>query len=299
LDLAFSLALKWSLVAVGGIVFVAFLAVGFFLYSAFGPGWTMHDTARILVRDAKFGMRAQARAIRYGDAILPLIVSESKNFEELGSGSAFWIAEVIGHINTEQSKSIATDLYRRPARLPHLVGAVALAEQGTLDTPGVDDLIGIVAEGGDDSELQLAMLALGKARAVAAAPVLIEIVKHPARQYWNHAYACDALARLCFKGAIPTLQSALESSEFYALPNAFRALITLGDRKAVPLAIARIGPKNRDDDSGFIVKDLGKVTGRHFGYNKQAWMHWWHSVQHSWSIPDDFRKPYDEQPPLY
>jgi hypothetical protein len=114
------------------------------------------------VQDDKFGMRAQARAIRYGDAILPLIVSESRNFEELNSRNAFWIAEVLGHIHTEQSKSIARDLCRRPARLPHLVGAVALAEKGTLDAPGVDDLIGIVAEGSDESELQLAMLALGK-----------------------------------------------------------------------------------------------------------------------------------------
>src|SRR5206468_5458473 len=185
-----------------------------------------------------------------GDPILPLIVSESRNFEELRSGgNAFWIAEVLGHINTERSKSIGRDLYRRPNRLPHLVGAVALAETGSLDTPGVDDLIGMLAEGRketnhnglnnrrdyqDDSEIQLTMLALGKTHAVAAAPVLIEIVKRPAAQYWNHAYACDALARLCFKGAIPTLQSALESSEFYALPNAFRALITLGDRQAVP-----------------------------------------------------------------
>ena len=124
-------------------------------------------------------------------------------------------------------------------------------------------------------------------------------MKRPAAQYWNHAYACDALARLCFKGAIPTLQSALESSEFYALPNAFRALITLGDRQAVPLAIGRIGPEIRDYNSGFIVKELEKVTGRHFGYNKQAWIQWWQSVEHTWSIPADFRKPYDEQPQVY
>jgi len=63
--------------------------------------------------------------------------------------------------------------------------------------------------------------------------------------------------------------------------------------------IARIGPKNRDDDSGFIIKELEMVTGRHFGYHKQAWIQWWQSVEYSWSIPDDFRKPYDEQPQVY
>jgi hypothetical protein len=133
------------LVAVGSIVVVVLLAVGLVCYSAFGPGWTMYDTARILVQDDKFGMRAQARAIRYGDAILPLIVSESRNFEKLNSRNAFWIAEVLGNINTERSGSIARDLYRRPGPLPHLVGAVALAEKGTLDAPGVEYLIGILA----------------------------------------------------------------------------------------------------------------------------------------------------------
>ena len=295
-------ALKWSLLFGGGIPVLIALRLGLvFYFAVVSPGWTMHETARILVDDSKFGGRAQARAVYDGDAILPSLTRESRNFEKLNGRNSFWIAEVLGGIKTERSKSIATDLYRRSDRLPHLVGAVALAEAGGLDEKGVNDLIAIVIAGQNEDEEELAMLALGKAHARAAGPILVELLSKDGdgRDYWRHAYACDAVARIGYREAIPVIQSRLRSQKFYDLPNAFRALISLGDREAVPLAIARITPSIQNYNSGFVVNELERVTGRHFGYNKQAWTEWWKSVEHGWSIPEAFRTPFDDQPHIY
>lgn len=286
----------------GSIPVVIFLRFGvIFYFAAVSPGWTMQETARILVEDSKLGGRAQHQAIYDGDAILPSIVSESENFEKLNGRNSFWIAEVLGGIKTERSKSIASDLYRRSDSLPHLVGAVALAEAGRLDEKGVNDLIAIVIAGQNEDQEELAMLALGKAHARATGPILVELLSKDGdgRDYWRHAYACDAVARIGYREAIPVIQSRLRSPKFYDLPNAFRALISLGDREAVPLAIARITPSIQNSNSGFVVKELEKVTGRHFGYNKLAWADWWKSVENHWSVPEAFQKPFDDQPQIY
>lgn len=259
----------------------------------------MHDTAQILVHDTKFGGRAQDRAIRYGDAILPVIVTESGNFERLNSRNGSWIAEVLGNIKTERSESLARDLYARSDALPHLVGAVALAERGKLDSERFADLITTVTEDRNESNIEFAMLALGKAHAVMAGPILVKGLSKRAGDYWRDAYACDAIARIGYKEAVPTLQFCMRSQDFYALPNAFRALISLGDREAVPLAISRVSPEIERYNTGYVVKELEKVTGRHFGYNRDAWLGWWRTVEHEWSIPAQFRKPYDSQPQVY
>ena len=197
------------------------------------------------------------------------------------------------------------------------MGARALAENGDLDNAGIDELIHIVAEmrpKGTDSDImsknamsELAIVALGKTHATAAAPVLIEVVSRRDSDYWREAWACRALARIGFTGAVPALEAGLASPDsglsrpdFRALPDAFRALITLGDRNAVPLAISAMtqGP-DQDLQQVGLVKQLEKVTGRHFGSDRQAWREWWRSVDRTWNIPSGFRKPFDDQPPLY
>jgi hypothetical protein len=143
------------------------------------------------------------------------------------------------------------------------------------------------------------MIALGENRSVGAVPCLVEILSERPADYWNHAYACEALARIRFRGAIPALRNCMRSQDFYALPDAFRALLTLGDREAVPLAIARVEPQLKDYNSGYIVKELERVTGRNYGFNQRGWTSWWQCAGRGWQIPDKFQKPYDEQPPIY
>lgn len=290
--------IKWLLLAFGAFLLLTALGVGLLRQSAFGPGWTTQQTARILVHDDYFGGRATSRAIHCGDAILPLIAHESRNFERLNWRNAFRVAEVLGAINTEHSTSIAHHLYDRSERLQHLVGSAALAQKGMLDSRGVDDLMATV-NSLDRSEGELAVIALGKAGATRAAPILVEVLREGPGDYWRQAYACDAIARIRYAAAIPVLESCLRSEEFDPLPNAFRALVTLGDSEAVPLAIARVGPELQGYNRGGVVEELEKVTGQHFGYNRQSWIEWWNWVKPSWSIPEAFKKRYDEQPPVY
>jgi hypothetical protein len=96
--------LKLSLIVIGAVLAIGFLIIAGIWYKTFGPGLTMLETARILVQDDKFGMRAKDRAIRYGDAILPLLISESRDFKQLNWRNSFWIADVLGRIRTSRSR---------------------------------------------------------------------------------------------------------------------------------------------------------------------------------------------------
>ena len=98
---------------------------------------------------------------------------------------------------------------------------------------------------------------------------------------------------------MPVLEQCLRSRDFHALPDAFRALIALGDREAVPLTIARVSPDLKGYNSGFVVGELKKVTGRSYGYDGEAWKNWWDSANSTWQIPEEFLKPWDEQKRTY
>ena len=67
----------------------------------------------------------------------------------------------------------------------------------------------------------------------------------------------------------------MRSDDFYALPNAFLALIALSDVNAIPLAIDRISPEIKDKNSGFVVQELEKATGQKYGFDKNKWKQWW------------------------
>ena len=265
--------------------------------SWFGAGSTPDKTARTLVHDEKMGGRATGKAIQHGDAILPLIRRESEDFTLLNSRNTLRIAEVLAAIRTDQSHAMLTDLYSRTDPIARLVGAVGLARCGDLPGPFGEGtlLVTTVREDRSQTETQLAITALGWAKDKEALPCLLDLLKRRPTDYSYHAKACVAVARIRSADATPVLRDCLASEEFHALPHAFRALVALGDREAVPLAIARVTPEIREYNSGLVVRELKKVTGKSYGYNRASWEEWWDSVKTTWQIPEEFTKPWDEQ----
>jgi HEAT repeat protein len=272
--------------------------IGWFYQTMLGPGFTKRETARILVHDDKFGMRAKQKAIRYGDAIVPLIKAESDDFKKLNSRNAIWIAEVLGSIQTEDARKILKDLYSRTGDIHRLTGAMGLAQQGIFPDRINEGsfLVETVRSDKWQEGTELAIIALGRTKDPNALPCLLDVLRKRPLGYWHHAYACQAVARIQLQEAVPVLRDCLKSDTFYALPDAFRALITLGDRQAVPLAIARIAPGIKDYNSGFVVSELEKVTGKDYGYDRAKWEKWWDEVKDVWQIPEAFTKPWDDQP---
>lgn len=269
--------------------------LGVFTYAwivMFGPGITKQQTAGILVGDYKLGARARWKAIWHGDRILPFIVAKSANFERLNHRNSFWIADVLGQIRTEKSRAILFDLFNRTNRLARLTGAIGLLQQGAFPEPITPEsfLVQTVRDATNQVETKLAIIALGHSRDTNALPCLLALLERKPSDYWYHAYACEAVARIGSPEAIPVLRECLRNENFYALPQAFRALIALGDREAVPLAINRISPEIRHKNSGFVVRELRRVTGKSYGHDRAAWQRWWQSVEGSWQIPKKFRQ---------
>ena len=256
------------------------------------PGHSMEETAKILIHDIQFGDRAKEKAIQHGDDIIPLIRKETKDFTVLVR--ADWIADVLGAIKTESSRKVLLDLYSRTNDLTRLVGAVGLARQGALTGP-VDEhsfLVRMAAlERSPHNEM--AIRALGLSRDEKALPFLVDLLKK-GRGARLDGVTCEALAAIGSKDAIPVLRDCLKADKFYALPSAFRALIILGDRDAIPLAIARLTPEDkRSGGARWIVVDLRLMTGEKFGFDQASWLQWWDSAKGSWQIPEKFRKPWD------
>jgi HEAT repeat protein len=252
----------------------------------------MEETAKILIHDIQFGDRAKEKAIQHGDDIIPLIRKETKDFTVLVR--ADWIADVLGAIKTESSRKVLLDLYSRTNDLTRLVGAVGLARQGALTGP-VDEhsfLVRMAAlERSPHNEM--AIRALGLSRDEKALPFLVDLLKK-GRGARLDGVTCEALAAIGSKDAIPVLRDCLKADKFYALPSAFRALIILGDRDAIPLAIARLTPEDkRSGGARWIVVDLRLMTGEKFGFDQASWLQWWDSAKGSWQIPEKFRKPWD------
>ncbi|MHB1457987.1 MAG: HEAT repeat domain-containing protein [Armatimonadota bacterium] len=147
----------------------------------------------------------------------------------------------------------------------------------------------------DPSYAHLAIIALGYSRSTKALPCLIDLLRTNDMDGWSHAEACVAVARIRSPKAIPVLRNCLKSNDFNALPEAFRALVTLGDNEAIPLAINRITPDIKNYNSGFVVEELTKVTGQRYDYDRQKWTNWWNSVKLNWTIPKEFKRDWDKQ----
>ena len=80
-------------------------------------------------------------------------------------------------------------------------------------------------------------------------------------------------------------------NDFYATRAAMLALLGLGDKEAIPLAIERIDPEGSGWHAERLVEELEDVTRQSLGHDKAAWRAWWESVQDTWQIPAEFVGP--------
>lgn len=137
----------------------------------------------------------------------------------------------------------------------------------------------------------MAVIALGVSGRKEAVPYLVNELLNSS-SYGGTATVVEALGNLEDERAVPVLKARMQKPDFYALSEAFRALIVLGEKEAVPLAIARISPDIQGNSAGFVVQDLSLVTGRNFGFDRQKWERWWQKSKDHWRIPERMRKQF-------
>ncbi|MGK7888157.1 MAG: HEAT repeat domain-containing protein [Leptolyngbyaceae cyanobacterium] len=257
-----------------------------------GPGRTPAETAQILVHDWKCGRRAQKKAIQDGDHLLGFLRQETRNFDFAScmETQILLLAEVLSAIQTEQSREILTELFHRTDIWSRLVGAAGLAQQGVF--PDVIDeqawLVQQVRQQPNNHKTILAIRALGFTQQQAAVPCLLDHLKH----YGPQPDVCTALARLRSPEAIPVLKDCFNKANALL----FRALITLGDRNAVPMAIAQINRQHHQSQTmKRLITELQWVTGQSYHYNQAKWQRWWQSVEETWQVPEAFQHPWDDQ----
>ena len=261
------------------------------------PGGTPEETAQILVEDRKFGFRGLKNIAKWKDELLEPLRMASDGFTKLDNRNSVWIAEVLARNRSPKSLAIATELYKRTEIRQRLVGAIALAAHGALPSAAFDaggllreviqrpQTTAVIAE---STNIQLALTAMGYSRDDRAVPLIVIVLQRRRVGYHTHAEACLALKRIgrpAAAQAIPVLISALGDREFYALPEAFSALIALGERRAIPLAIERIEPEDENPRDRRLVDELEAVTGEDHGFDVEAWRAWWARVGGKWRIP--------------
>jgi len=268
---------------------------------------TPNAVAEILVHDDISAINVVTIAKGMGDQILNPLQRESKNYFLLNRVNSFCIADVLASNPSGRAESVSRDLYESEDILQRLVGAISLAARGGLPEKITADCFLVSVVHRDIPEVlsehvELATIALGMTRSTNAVPFLIELLDSRSAPYWTHAYACQALAviRDTNTNTISMLRQCLKDPDFYALPDAFRALIALGDKHAVPLAIDRISSELKETNSGFLVLELEKVTGQNYGYDRHRWNRWWLDAEESWSVPSRFVDiPFKMQTPVY
>jgi len=253
--------------------------------------------ARVMIEDRTFGARTVDVAIAYGNRILDPLREASKDFEALDDRNAFWIAEVLAAVQTKRCRALLDELWSRDRPYDRMVAAVALAAHGAYPEPLDDDSLLVrtarqrpSAPGDIEALTELAVIGLGKTGDQRMTPILAGILRSDPRSYSIEAYACGSLTALGSPAAIEILRDCLRREDFWALPEALRGLIRLGDPTAVPLAIRRIDPSLEGTNSGLIVDELAEVTGQRFGHDRDRWMKWWSSVQGEWRIPERLLK---------
>jgi len=266
-----------------------------------GAGSSPEETAKIIVHDEKFGIRGLKKAIQYGDQIIPFIAEESKDFQELNGRNSFWIAEILGSIDSELSRKTLKELYQRKDALSVLVGSIGLCMHGAYPEQINEDsnLVRIVRKAEPQTETDLAIIALGYSGSVEALPALHGLLTTRPNDSFHLVYACEALARIRSPKSIPVLRSCLQDPNFYATSEAYRVATSLGDKESTALAIGRVSKDLEGKKSRFLIIELEKVTGKKHGYNKEKWEAWWRSDGADWQIPKKFLVEWDEQPKQY
>ncbi len=275
------------------VVFLFILIIFFGFAALFSyPGITPKQTAEILIEDGKFGGRALLMAPFWGDALLPRLREASENYSRLNERSAQLLMVILAEKNkSEESLKLATELYQRDNVEAKVVGAAGLAAQGKLPeealrpngylyeaityNPRVNaanykELVDL-----NKPSAELALIVAKYAKRNEVLDPILKILGYRHVPYFLHANACDALGEIGDKRAISDLEVAMKDQDFYAIPNAFDALLKLGDENAIPLAIKRITPDIRGKNSQLIVGELENVTGKHFGFDQKKWQEWW------------------------
>jgi hypothetical protein len=280
-------AIKVTITTVAGL-----LAILAFLNSwLWYPGITPNQTAQILIKDDKFGGRALGMASFWGDAIFPALRDISNNYSNLNGRNTELLMMVFAQHPSEKSFESASELYQREDANAKAIGAAGLAAQGklpdaafapdgylyqSLNYDWAGDLSNMQRLGDTrETSVEHGLIIAGYAKNNKVLAPILKILSYRKIPYQVHAEACDALKDIGDKQAIPELEAAMRDNEFYAIPNAFDALIKLDDPNAIPLAIARITPEIRGKNSQFILNELEKVTGKNFGFDQSKWQEWW------------------------
>ena len=260
------------------------------------PGFTARGTAEILIRDHKFGMRALEVAVLRGNSMLPVLAEVSEDYAKLNGRNAAWVAEVLGRIETPESALVLRELSSRQELHAKLVGINGLARQAASLDPAADRvfLIHLIETGRayeDAWAIELSVEALGWLGDPEALATLHEVLRLRKAGAGAQVKACLALQRIGSTESIPVLRNGMRSNDFYATRAAMLALLGLGDKEAIPLAIERIDPEGSGWHAERLVEELEDVTRQSLGHDKAAWRAWWESVQDTWQIPAEFVGP--------
>jgi hypothetical protein len=286
------LQIRWKLIKRVLLLSATLSGIVWFTSPFWFGGVTPAQTAQILIQDRKSGMRALGMGNYWGDKIFNPLREASNNFNLLNNRNAFWVAELLAKNKSARSEELSLELYKRDALTLKLVGAIGLAghsklpkeafqQDGELQKILVSEeyLYSPDSSGkkwyADTSLIELTLVAAKYAKSSDSVPDIIALIEKRPLSYWVHAYAARALGAIGDPRAILPLENAMRSSDFNALPEAFRALITLSSERAVPLAIERISPEIQGKNSGFLVKELEAVTGKSFGSDQARWKEWW------------------------
>jgi hypothetical protein len=252
------------------------------------------QTASILINDRKFGMRALRMSHFWGDQVFEPLRVVSNDFRSLDNRNAFWVAKVLAKNDSNSCNELSLELYKRDAMMPKLVGAIGLAAHGRLSNDefqghgylhrilvNEEYLFRIDSNGrksySDSSPIELTLIAAKHARSTESVPDIIALIEKRPLPYWVHANAAEALGVIGDQRGVIALETAMRAPDFYALPEAFLALVALSDNQAIPLAIDRISPGIKGKNSGFVVSELEKMTGKNFGFDQARWRSWWES----------------------
>lgn len=276
---------SWVALLVASLAFLALIVMSTLLDWLWYPGITPSQSANIIIKDDKYGSRALKTAPLWGDSIFPALQEASRNFTDLNNRSARVLMQVVAETNkSEESLRLSTILYSRSEKTAKLIGAAGLAAhtklpEKDLKTGGfLYDALSYTPKQLPDTNskyIELALIAAKYAKSPNLLEPILEILNYRKVPYHLHAYACNAVAEINDQRAIPTLVQAMNDKNFYAIPNAFAALVKLNYPLAIPLAIERITPPSKANTSEQLIYELEKATGERFGDNQEKWKKWW------------------------
>ena len=306
-----------------------YVLLSFMGFGGFTPGQCVRSLR------SPYHFLAVRQCVWFGDRVLPHLRTEFQNYEDLRGSPSQDVALILGSIKSASALNELKTLYSRTATHQKLIGALGLIIQGQWTEP-LDERSFLIQCLRSNDTRGLAIIALGVSGKKEAVPYLAEEllkIKNPPpleellkqnppppgstdneayrtqailETFSNPAYGnygiqallAEALGNLEDQRAIPALEERMRDPNFYAIPEAFRALIVLGEREAVPLAVARISPEIQGRNSGLIVEALSQVTGQHFGFDRQRWEAWWRANKDSWQIPVRVQKQFKSEYPL-